>query len=76
MAADSTPPRPTLDEIKTWPATVPVEWAARALGVSRAHAYNCIANGVFLPRTVRTGERVVVVTGSLLHLLQKEEPAG
>lgn len=71
MAAENSTPRPTLDEIKKWPATVPVEWAARALGVSRAHAYNCVAGGTFPPRTIRPGGRIVVVTESLVNLLQE-----
>lgn len=63
------PKRPTLDEIRAWPATVKVELGAAALGCSRAHAYEAIRQGTFPARTLRVGNRIVVVTGSILEAL-------
>lgn len=75
MAAGSSTPRPTLDEIKKWPATVPVTQAATALGISRAYAYRLIADGSLQVRVVRMGRRIVVVTESLVNLLKEETVA-
>jgi predicted DNA-binding transcriptional regulator AlpA len=62
--------RPTLAEIRTWPATVPVSEAARAIGVSRATAYVCIQAGTFPARSLRVGNRIVVLTGSIIRVLE------
>lgn len=62
-------PRPTLAEIRMWPATVSVERAATALGCSRGHAYEAIRTGRFPARTLRVGRRTVVVTGSIIAVL-------
>ncbi|MGI5286631.1 helix-turn-helix domain-containing protein [Nonomuraea polychroma] len=64
--------RPTLDEIRSWPPTVNAERAALALGVSRAYAYQCIKNGIFPARTVAVGKRIVVLTSSILAILEEE----
>jgi len=65
--------RPTLSEIKGWPATVPVEVAAKALGISRAAAYRHAAGGEFPARVIRLGpRRIVVVTADLIKLLSGE----
>lgn len=61
--------RPTLEEIRSWPATVSVELAAMAIGVSRAHAYECIKHGTFPARSLRVGTRTQVVTSSILAIL-------
>lgn len=61
--------RPTLDEVRGWPATVSVEQGAAALGCSRAHAYEAIRTGTFPARTLRVGNRIRVVTGSILAAL-------
>lgn len=61
--------RPTLDEIRKWPATVSVELAALAVGVSRAHLYEQIKLDTAPVRTIRVGTRIVVITGSILALL-------
>jgi predicted DNA-binding transcriptional regulator AlpA len=60
---------PTLDEIRSWPATVNVELAAKAIGVSRAHAYESIRLGTFPARVLRVGSRTKVVTSSILAVL-------
>jgi predicted DNA-binding transcriptional regulator AlpA len=63
--------RPTLEEIRTWPATVTVEVAASALGMSRAAAYRRAAEGNFPARVIRLGpRRIVVVTADLLKVLE------
>jgi predicted DNA-binding transcriptional regulator AlpA len=61
--------RPTLDEVREWPATVSVELGAAAFGCSRAHAYESIRTGTFPARTLRVGNRIVVVTSSILSAL-------
>ncbi len=61
--------RPTLAEIRQWPATVGVDLAAAALGCSRAHAYESIKLGTFPVRTITVGRRIAVVTGSILESL-------
>lgn len=72
LADDAVRGRPTLAEIKGWPATVDV-WhetrpnAAQAIGVSRATAYLMAARGE-LP-TLSAGRRLVVPTAELLRLL-------
>jgi predicted DNA-binding transcriptional regulator AlpA len=60
---------PTLDQIKTWPATVNVEQAARALGISRSYAYEAIKVGSFPAKTLRVGSRIRVITGSIVAVL-------
>lgn len=63
------PNGPTLAEVRSWPATVSVEVAATAVGVSRAHAYECIRRGTFPARALLVGGRTKVVTASILALL-------
>lgn len=60
---------PTLAEIRSWPATVSVPEAARALGCSRAHLYERVKRGDAPVRTLSYGRRVAVVTASLVALL-------
>lgn len=69
MTTTRRPTGPTLEEIRSWPATVSVELAAAAIGVSRAHAYECIKLGTFPARSLRVGTRTKVVTSSILAAL-------
>jgi len=69
MIGKSAQARPTIQEIRTWPATVTVEQAATAFGVGRSHAYECVRTGTFPARTLKVGERIVVITGSILAAL-------
>lgn len=70
MSRTTRPPTgPTLDEIRQWPATVSVELAATAIGVSRAHAYECIKQGTFPARALQVGGRTKVITSSILAVL-------
>lgn len=69
MSATHTPVGPTLDDVRRWPATASVEQSALALGCSKAHAYESIKLGTFPVRTVRVGNRIRVITSSILEVL-------
>ena len=60
----------TLAAVRRWPAAVNVEQAATAVGVSRASAYQAIAEGTFPAKTVKVGRRIKVLTASLLKVLE------
>lgn len=62
--------RPTLAEIKSWPATVNVPQAALALGCSPRHLYYLIKRGEAPIKTLPFGRRCVVTTQSLVTLLE------
>lgn len=61
---------PTLADVRTWPATVPVPKAASALGCSRSHLYEQIKRGEAPVRVLSFGRRHVVITQSLIQLLE------
>lgn len=61
---------PTLAEIRAWPATVSVPTAARAIGISRSHLNDLIKRGEAPVKTLTFGRRHVVVTASLVRLLE------
>lgn len=61
--------RPTLAEIRKWPATVDVDHAALALGCSRSTAYEAIRCGTFPAKVISVSRRKVIVTSSLIELL-------
>lgn len=68
--------RPTLAEIReTWPATVDVSSSARAFGCSRASAYEHIRAGSFPARTLSVGGRLMVVTASIVAVLEGQAAA-
>lgn len=67
---------PSLDEVRSWPATVDLTTAASALGVSRAYAYELTKRGEFPARVIKVGSRLRVVTSSLLPLLDGGEQGG
>ncbi|MER5467223.1 DNA-binding protein [Streptomyces sp. NPDC002685] len=69
MAAKKVEP-PTLAEVKKWPATVNVPRAALALGCSRSQLYELIKRGEAPVRTLSFGSRHVVITASLVVLLE------
>ncbi|MFI6123239.1 DNA-binding protein [Streptomyces sp. NPDC051064] len=66
---------PTLDEIRTWPATVSVPEAAKAIGISKSHMHSLIKRGEAPVRTLSFGARHRVVTADLVRLLGGELPA-
>lgn len=70
VAAGSQQARPTLADIRRWPATVDVPQAALALGCSRSHLYELIKRGEAPVRTLPFGRRHVVITQSLVTLLE------
>ncbi|MEV4033461.1 helix-turn-helix transcriptional regulator [Streptomyces umbrinus] len=61
---------PTLDEVRSWPATVGVPDAATALGVSKTHLYELIRSGRSPVQVLPLGNRQRVVTASLVRLLE------
>jgi hypothetical protein len=65
MTAD----RPTLAEIRVWPAAVTVACASTAYGFSRSHGYDLAARGEFPARVIRCGSRLVVVTADIIRQL-------
>jgi excisionase family DNA binding protein len=64
--------QPTLDEIRTWAATVDVCQAARALGISKSHLYELIKRDQAPFRVVAFGTRYRVITASLIRYLEGE----
>lgn len=63
---------PTLDEIRTWPATVTVPVAGRAWGLSRNQSYDLVRRGEFPATVNRVGGRYRVVTESIIRALSSE----
>jgi hypothetical protein len=67
----ATPDEPTLEDIRTWPATVSVPDAAKAMGISKSYLHALIRNGESPVRTLPCGpNRHRVITASLLRLLE------
>jgi hypothetical protein len=66
----TTPRRPTLAEIRKWPATVEVPKGALALGVGRSTLYDAIRLGQSPVKTITVHRRVVVLTADLLRVLE------
>lgn len=62
--------RPTLDEVKAWPATVSVAEACTALGISPSWGYELIAANEFPCKTLTIRNRTRVITASLIVLLE------
>jgi hypothetical protein len=61
----------TLAEIKrSWPPAVNVEDSALAFGMSRASAYQAIADGTFPVATIRVNRRIRVLTADLVRVLE------
>ena len=63
---------PTLAEIETWPATVPVPFACSALGISKSWGYQLVVQHEFPCKVITIGKRSRVVTASLVALLKGE----
>jgi hypothetical protein len=64
--------RPTLDQVRQWPATVGIPSASAALGISRSHGYELATRDEFPARLIRAGGRVLVITADLINLLSAE----
>lgn len=71
----TTSKRPTLAQIREWPATVDVPIAASALGISRSSAYEAIKTGVFPAKVLTVQGRRKVITSSLVRLLEDDGAA-
>lgn len=61
---------PTLDDIRTWPATCSVPMAAKALGISKSYLHNLIKRGESPVKVLPLEGRNRVVTAALVHLLE------
>jgi hypothetical protein len=61
---------PTLDEIRSWPATVSVPMAAQAMGISKTYLHALIKSGKSPVKTLPLGGRHRVVTAALVRLLE------
>ncbi|MGV9427476.1 helix-turn-helix domain-containing protein [Streptomyces sp. NPDC003656] len=64
----------TLEEIRTWPATVSVSTAAPALGISRSTLYELIRTGLAPVKVLPLGGTTRVVTNSLIRVLETGDP--
>ena len=71
-AVRSTKPQrvPTLDEIRTWPATVDVPTAGSAFGLGRSTSYDHARAGTLPVPVLHLGKRLVVPTARILALLE------
>lgn len=67
--------RPTLDEMRQWPATCGIGDACRALGISRSHGYSLMSQGAFPAKVLLVGSCHRVVTASLIRLLDADDTA-
>ena len=62
-------PVPTVDEIRTWGATVDVPTACAVFGISNSHGYELVKRDKFPARVIRLGRRTRVITASILDTL-------
>lgn len=62
--------RITLEEVRSWPATVDVSTAARVLGISRSYAFELAKRDQLPCRLLKVGSRYRVPTHSLIALLE------
>jgi len=60
----------TLKQVRELPAAIDVSTAAKALGVSRASAYQSISEGTFPVAVVKVNHRLRVLTASLIDVLE------
>jgi len=59
----------TYDEIRQWPAAVPVAKAGLVFGIGRTTAYEMAKSGTFPARVVKAGGQWLVATQSILAVL-------
>ncbi|MFD8453898.1 DNA-binding protein [Streptomyces coelicoflavus] len=64
--------RPTLADIRKWPATVSVPKGASALGCSANHLHERIRRGDSPVKTLQFGTRHVIIVADLLRVLSGE----
>lgn len=60
---------PTLDEIKTWPATVGIPRAGSSVLLSRSRSYELAKAGKFPFKTIQVGSTLRVLTSDILAVL-------
>jgi hypothetical protein len=72
-AAATVTERPTLDEIRLWPAAVSIPRGSAAFGFSRSHGFELAKRGEFPARIIKAGGRWVVVTADLIRVLSAGE---
>jgi hypothetical protein len=70
LEADMKSRRPTIDQVRRWPASVNIEDAALALGVSRSGLYSAVREGACPVQVIRVGKRKKVLTHSLIAVLE------
>lgn len=73
MPATGPKSRPTLADVRMWPATVSLPKAASALGCSSRHLQQRVKQGESPVKTIPFGTRHVVITADLIRLLSGEE---
>lgn len=69
-------PAPTIDEVRKWPAVVSVRQSARALGIPLEEAGDMVKRGDYPAETMRVGRRVVVLTLSVVDVLERRAAEG
>jgi hypothetical protein len=62
----------TLEEIRNGPAVTPVAVASADLGFSKSHGFELVRRGEFPAKVITAGRRYVVVTASLVRVLEGE----
>lgn len=65
----TSPPTPTLEEIRTWPATTDVVTAGTAFGLGRNKSYELAKAGKFPVPVIKIGATYRVVVSELLAVL-------
>ena len=73
MLATTAASAPTLEQIKRWPATVPVPQACAAFGISKSYGYELAARGEFPARLIKRGRLIRVVTASIVAALDVDQ---
>ena len=68
------PGRPTLAQIRKWPATVGPAQAQDALGISDTTFYRMLAEGRLPVKVIRDGGRCHVITATLIAVLEGRDP--
>jgi predicted DNA-binding transcriptional regulator AlpA len=63
----------TLDEIRTWPATVDLATGCRPFGISRSYGYELAKCGEFPCRVIKVRNRWRVPTSAILAVLEGAE---
>lgn len=69
MAARKVREVPTLDEIRTWPATVDPPTGGLPFGISGSYTYELIRQGKFPAQVIEVGGKMRVITASILQIL-------